>query len=238
MRPEVIVRDTEALEVRLASEFERLAPIAIARRGTFAIALPGGLVAARFFPALSKIGVDWSRTDFFWTDERAVPPEDPHSNYAVALKLWLTPDRVPASRIHRMRGEEPDLEAAARIAAEELRTVTGDPPRLDVALVGVGEDGHVASIFPDRAMPHGLVVPIYDAPKHPARRLTLTLPVLANAERTIVAALGPSKAIPVRDALQQNACATPVAELLRQSQSVLVLLDRQAAGLLNVERTH
>jgi 6-phosphogluconolactonase len=235
MTPELIVKDTDALQGRLVSEFEKLAPIAIARRGTFVIALPGGSVAATFFPALSKIAIDWTHTDFFWTDERAVPPEGSDSNYAVASTLWLRPARVPASRIHRMRGEEPDLEAAARIAAEELRAVAGDPPRLDIALVGVGEDGHVASIFPDRALPHGLVVAIDDAPKHPPRRLTMTLPVLANAGRTILAAVGPSKATAVRDALQRTDCETPAAKLLRLSQAALVLLDRQAAGLLKAE---
>ncbi len=201
------------------------------------MAIPGGSVATTFFPALSKIGVDWSRTDFFWTDERAVAPEDAESNYALALKLWLTPARVPPSRIHRLRGEERDLEAAARTAAEELVEVAGDPPQLDLALVGVGEDGHVASIFPGHEIPQGLVAPVYDAPKPPSRRLTLTLSVLANAGRVIIAALGPSKAAVVRDALELNDRATPLAALLGRSPAPLVLLDREAAILLKTQQT-
>jgi 6-phosphogluconolactonase len=103
--------------------------------------------------------------------------------------------------------------------------------------VGVGEDGHVASIFPCRVLPHVLVAPVYDAPKPPPRRLTLTLPVLANAERTIVAAVGASKSIAMRDALQHGDCPTPVAELLRRSRAPLVLLDRNAGSVLEAGRT-
>lgn len=235
MRPELIIDDAEGLKARLAREFENLARTAIAARRQFVVALPGGSVATTFFPALARTAVEWSRTEFFWIDERGVPPADPASNYALALKLWLAPALVPAERVHRMRGEEADLALAARDAAEELITVAGDPPRLDVALVGVGEDGHIASLFPGRFDLHnGLyVTPIYDAPKPPSRRLTVTLPVLTNAGCVIVAAIGASKAALVRDALEQEGCATPLAELVHRSPSALMLLDREAAGLLS-----
>jgi 6-phosphogluconolactonase len=237
MTAEVIVQETAALQGRLAAEFEKVARSAIARRGACVVAIPGGSVATTFFPALSNTGVDWSRTDFFWTDERGVPPEDPESNYALASKLWLTPARVPPSRIHRMHGEERDLEAAARAAAQELVEVAGDPPQLDVALLGVGEDGHVASIFAGHEISQGFVAPVYEAPKPPSRRLTLTLSVLANAGRVIVAALGPSKAAVIRDALELNDRATPLAALLGRSPGPLILLDRSAAMLLKTQRT-
>jgi 6-phosphogluconolactonase len=235
MRPEVIIDDAEGLKAKLAKEFENLARTAIAARGKFVVALAGGSVATTFFPALARTAVEWSRTEFFWIDERAVPPNDPASNYALALKLWLAPARVPIERIHRMRGEEGDLALAARNAAEELIAVAGDPPRLDAAVVGVGEDGHVASLFPGQLDLHSNrhVTPIYDAPKPPPRRLTVTLPVLINAACVIVAALGESKAASVRDALEQEGCASPLAELLRRSSSALMLLDRGAAGLLS-----
>ena len=239
MTPEVVVDGTPGLQLRLAREFEHPARAAMNARARFTVALPGGSVAKTFFPALSKLTVEWPRTDFFWIDERAVSPDDPESNYALAFNLWLTPAHVPDSRIHRMRGEEPDLENAARIASNELIAVAGDPPRLDVVLMGVGEDGHVASIFPGRRpgvvleTRHSPIAAIYDAPKPPPYRLTMTMSVLAGARRVIVAALGPSKAAAVRDALEENDCATPLAELLRRSQSTLVLLDRGAADLLS-----
>jgi 6-phosphogluconolactonase len=235
MKPEVIIDDAEGLKAKLAKEFENLARTAIAARGKFVVALAGGSVATTFFPALARTAVEWSRTEFFWIDERAVPPNDPASNYALALTLWLAPAHVPIERIHRMRGEEGDLALAAHNAAEELIAVAGDPPRLDVAVVGVGEDGHVASLFPGQLDLHSSrhVTPIYDAPKPPPRRLTVTLPVLINAACVIVAALGESKAASVRDALEQEGCASPLAELLRRSSSALMLLDRGAAGLLS-----
>jgi 6-phosphogluconolactonase len=237
MMPEVIVSDPGRLRQRLTSEFENLARVAFAARGQFLVALPGGSVAMTFFPALSNIGVDWPRTDFFWVDERAVPPGDPDSNCALAVKLWLGPARVPLSRIHRMRGEEPDLHRAARLAAEELVTIAGNPPRLDIVLIGVGEDGHIASIFANRDMPELFVAPVYDAPKPPPSRLTLTLPVLAGAGRVIVAAMGQGKAPAIRDAFAQHDRATPIGELLRRSSSVLVLLDQDAAALLKTRES-
>ncbi len=97
---------------------------------------------------LATLAVDWTHIEIFWIDERAVPPDHPDSNYALASRLLLVPARVPAARIHRMHGELPDLDQAARRAADELKSIAGDPPHLDLALVGVGEDGHVASIFP------------------------------------------------------------------------------------------
>jgi 6-phosphogluconolactonase len=144
-----------------------------------------------------------------------------------------------------MYGELPDLDQAARRATDELKSIAGDPPHLDLAIVGVGDDGHVASIFGGapaearsvKADIGGLqrrqdqpVIAIYDSPKPPPRRLTLTLPVLAGAGLVIVAAFGASKAEAISQALQDSESATPVAELLRRAGSSLVLLDR-AAGL-------
>ena len=246
MSPEVVVDDLQGLRRRLATELESRARAAIADRGTFSIALPGGSVAEAFFPSLARIAVDWSRIDFFWIDERAVPPDDSDSNYGLASRLWLMPARVPPSRIHRLHAEETDLDQAARMASEELLAIVGDPPCLDVALVGVGEDGHVASLFPGRELPpprsaspdrrslgeggqpcpEVLVAAVYDSPKPPRRRLTFTMPVLCGAERVIVATLGRSKASVVRDALEEKDCTTPLAELLRRAQSSLVLLEK------------
>ncbi len=233
---EVVVDELPGLQRRLATDFENLARDAIAARGQFIIAIPGGSVAKTFFPALAGLAVDWSRTEFFWVDERAVPPDDPDSNYALASTLWLAPSRVPASRIHRLRGEDPDLDKAAQFAADELIAIAGDPPGLDLALLGVGEDGHIASIFPgsgNRSGGTGLqpcpVAPVYDSPKPPPRRLTLTMPVLSGAERVVVVAMGRSKAAAVRDGLKQDGV-TPLAALLRRSRSALVLVDREAGA--------
>ena len=196
------------------------------------MALPGGSVATTFLPVLAGLAVDWAHIDLFWIDERAVPPDHPDSNYGIASRLLLSPARVPPARIHRMQGELPELEQAARRASDELRSVAGDPPGLDLALVGVGADGHVASIFGDvsadgRRPNVDPVIAVHDAPKPPPRRLTMTLPVLANAAMVVVAAFGASKAEAMRDAIGQRD-RTPVARLLRDASSSLVLLDREA----------
>jgi 6-phosphogluconolactonase len=243
MKPSVFVDDLSKLRLTFAYEFEKQATEVIARREKCIIALPGGSVASAFFPTLATLAVDWTRIEVFWIDERAVPPDHPDSNAGLASRLLLGPARVPAARIHRMHGELPDLDQAARRATDELKSIAGDPPHLDLAIVGVGDDGHVASIFgglsaearsakaagfqPCHDQP---VIAVYDSPKPPARRLTLTLPVLAGAGLVIVAAFGASKAEAIRKALEHGDTATPVAELLRRAGSSVVLLDR-AAGL-------
>ena len=243
MTPRIVAGDLAELQLTFANEFERQAAEVTARREKFIVALCGGSVAAAFFPMLPSLAVNWTHVEVFWVDERAVPPNHPDSNFGLASRLLLAPARIPAARIHRMQGELPDLDQAARRATDELRAVAGDPPRLDLAIVGVGEDGHVASIFPNRALravetadtrptiTEPPVVAVYDSPKPPARRLTLTLSVLANASVVIVGAFGAAKAQALRGALSESGSATPVAELLRRASAPLVLLDREAAGL-------
>lgn len=230
MTPRVTVAPLPELQSSFAKTFETQASDVIARREKFIIALPGGSVARSFLPAVARLHVDWSRIEIFWIDERAVPPDHPESNYALASRLLLVPARVPPERIHRMQGELPDLEQAARRAADEVKSIAGDPPHLDLALVGVGDDGHVASIFGGArdARSKSVVEAVHDSPKPPARRLTLTLPVLAGAGLVVIGAFGLSKADVMRAALSRSDAATPVAELLRRSYSALVLLDPDA----------
>jgi 6-phosphogluconolactonase len=232
MIPRVVVDDLPELQKALASEFQAQAVEVIARREKFIVALPGGSVASAFFPTLAALAVDWTRIEVFWIDERAVPPDHPDSNFALASRLLLVPARVPAVRIHRMYGELPDLAQAARRATDDLKLVAGDPPFIDFVLAGVGDDGHVASIFGSNSGGTGLqpCLPVYDAPKPPPRRLTLSLPVLAHAGVVVVAACGASKAAAMHGALHESGVDTPIAELLRRASSSLVLLDR-AAGL-------
>jgi 6-phosphogluconolactonase len=225
-------RLAEALAARLAS----LGGKALAARGRFALALPGGSVADAFFPRLARVPLDWARTDFFWGDERAVPPSHPDSNYAAARALWLDLAGVPAGRVHRMEGEASDLARAAEAYARGMVQVLGTPPRLDLVLLGVGEDGHVCSLFPGHALlaeEARWAAAVEDAPKPPPRRITLTLPALAAADVVVVAALGERKARAVRDALEDAACSSPFALLARRARRLEILLDPPAARLLS-----
>ena len=233
MPPEIVVGSPSTLAMRLAAVVLDDGARAVSARGGFAIALPGGSVATTFFPGLARLAFDWTRTDFFWGDERAVPPQHPDSNYGLARPLWLDPAGVPAERIHRMRAEAMDLDTAARDYEGELRRALGPGRGLDLVLLGVGEDGHVCSLFPGHAAlgeTQRAALAIEDAPKPPPRRLTLTLPVLFAAERVVVAAAGRGKARALREALDDPESTLPIARVARHARNVVFLLDPEAAG--------
>ncbi len=230
MPPEVIVdepsRLAEAAVRIVTAERER----ALADHGAFAVALSGGSAATALFPSLAAL--DWSRTEVFWADERAVPPDDPESNYGMARRLLLEPAAVPAERVHRMEADAPDLERAAAAYAQTLVRLLGTPTRLDLALLGVGPDGHVASLFPNHAAlseAGRLAVPVFDAPKPPPRRLTLTLPALTSSRRLLVFATGRAKAKVIGAALTDTSSRLPVASVTRPAAAVTFLLDPEAA---------
>jgi 6-phosphogluconolactonase len=216
---------------RLATVFtERaleLAHVAFADGRPFTIALPGGSVARAFLPALAGAPLDWSRVHCFWGDERAVPADDPESNYALSNDLLLSRVPIPAGNVHRMIADVPDLAAAAASYERELATVLGDRLPIDLILIGVGPDGHVCSLFPGHASlgeQHRRVLAIEDSPKPPPRRLTLTLPALARTEIHI-GAFGAEKAAVVREALHDPQSQLPVSLCARAATRAIFLLD-------------
>ena len=228
MAPEIVVNKPAELQTTLARRFAEEAARATAARGFFSVALPGGSVATTFFPRLAQTPVDWSRTHFFWADERAVPPTDPESNFDLARSLWLEPAHVPAAQIHRMEADASDLAAAAAAYSHTMARLLGSPPALDLALLGVGPDGHVGSLFPGHPLlgeESRWVAAVEDSPKPPPRRLTLTLPVLAAASLVVVAALDHSKAAVVREALERPESRLPLALVARRARRCLFLLD-------------
>jgi 6-phosphogluconolactonase len=233
--PAVVVASTPALTERWVAHCAAAARAAQAARGRFAIAVPGGSVAERFLPPLVAGDIDWSLVDLCFCDERCVPPESRDANAAAIQRSLLTPLRENLPRVHRMAGEDPDPWRAARDYAATLRFVLGSPPVLDIALLGVGEDGHVAGLFPGRpalltADPPVLVEDA--APKPPPLRLTLSLETLASAREVVVAAFGESKAAALADALQNPASELPLALLLRRAARATVMLDEDAASML------
>lgn len=234
MAPKVVVDKlaglTRSLLALLAAGCERAA----AENRPFSLALPGGSVATTLFPALAASGIDWTRTAFFWGDERAVPESHPDSNAGLARRLWLGPAGVPEANVHRVETEAATLALAAERYAETLTRVLGTPPRLDLALLGVGPDGHVCSLFPGHPAleARGWTAEVADAPKPPRHRVTLTMPTLAAAELVVVVALGAAKAPVVREALG-GAALLPVARALLGARQALVLLDPDAARALD-----
>jgi 6-phosphogluconolactonase len=225
---ETVVAPPAELARRCAAALAAEAGRAIAARGRFLLAIPGGSVAETFLPEWPGAEVDWARVELFWVDERAVPPDDPESNYALARRAGL--DRLPLApgRIHRLRGEAADLGAAADEGERALRAAAGDPPTIDCALVGVGPDGHVASLFPGArglAERQRWLQPVADAPKPPPRRLTWTLAVFAHVDLLVVAAFGEAKAAAIAAALGGRAPELPLARVAALARRRLLLLD-------------
>ena len=219
----------KAFVARVERRFEEL--------GRLSLALPGGSAAAAFCPALALARVRWRDVDLFWCDERAVPPDHPDSNYRVANELLLSRVELNPGRVHRMRAEVPDLEAAAAEYEKRIVRSSGAPPHVDVVLLGVGPDGHVCSLFPGHAAleeRHRLVVPVFDSPKPPLRRMTLTLPALAGA-LIVVAAFDESKTAAVKEAIDNPMSELPVARAARISGASLYLLGSRLATAIDLK---
>ena len=159
------------------------------RGGARTLVLAGGTTPQRCYELLSEMDLEWGKVAVLFGDERCVPPDHPDSNYLMAKKALL--DRVWPATVHRMPAELGPDEGAA----EYERVVAANSP-LDLVVLGVGEDGHTASLFPGHQAlkAHNLVVGVHDSPKPPPERVTLTLPVLRAARRVLILATGTGKA--------------------------------------------
>ncbi|HEV3190891.1 MAG TPA: 6-phosphogluconolactonase [Polyangiaceae bacterium] len=212
---------------------------AIETRGRASLGLSGGNTPLDAYRLLAQARVDWTMVHIFWVDERAVPPHDDRSNYRWAKTTLLDPAKVPSECIHRMEAERPDLDAAARDYEKTLRIFlpsdSDGVPCFDALVLGVGDDGHTASLFPgeptvDLSSQAVAVVPAGGA--HEAR-LTVTAPIIEHARYVFVLAVGRKKhpaLVRVWD-VAGDAHQTP-ARILRLCRGTLVwIVDRAAAGL-------
>jgi len=226
-----------------ADEVLHAATDAVAQRGRSTIALSGGstpknlytLIAANSSPSLP-----WEKVFFFWGDERHVPPEDPDSNYRMAQETILSKIPIPPANIFRIPGENPDASAAAEAYEQTLRkffaVAPGEFPRFDLILLGMGPDGHTASLFPETAAlqeKSRLVVANW-VEKMKTSRITLTLPVLNAARRVAFLVSGADKAAVLHEVLEGNAPGEKYpSKLVRPSQGKLIwFVDRAAASEL------
>jgi 6-phosphogluconolactonase len=216
---------------------------AIAQRGRFTIALSGGSTPKSLFTLLAsnaRSSLNWERTFFFWGDERHVPPDNPDSNYLMAQETLLAKVPVPPANVFRVLAENPDADSAALSYEQTLRKFfalePGQFPRFDLILLGMGPDGHTASLFPETAAlqeKSRLVVANW-VEKLKTSRITLTLPVLNAARCVAFLVSGMDKAAVLRTVLQSDAPAEQYpSKLVQPTDGKLIwFVDRAASSQL------
>jgi 6-phosphogluconolactonase len=227
-----------------AEEVLRAAKEAVAQRGRFTIALSGGSTPKNLFNLLATNArnvLPWDRTFFFWGDERHVPPTDPDSNYRMADEAMLSKIPVAAGNVFRIAAENPDADAAAEAYEQTLRKFfqlePGQIPVFDLILLGMGPDGHTASLFPESAglqEKKRLVIANW-VEKLKTSRLTLTLPVLNAARCVAFLVSGTDKATVLKTVLEEDAPGEQYpSKLIQPSNGKLIwLVDRAAASALS-----
>jgi 6-phosphogluconolactonase len=239
-----ILTTPQELSEAAAEEVVRDADEAVKARGRFTIALSGGSTPKNLFNLLAtnaRNALPWDRMYFFWGDERHVPPTDPDSNYRMADDVMLSKVPVPAGNVFRMSAENPD---AAQVAEEYEKTLRkffqlapGGVPQFDLILLGMGPDGHTASLFPGTAAlqeKSRLVVSNW-VEKLKTNRLSFTLPVLNAARCVAFLVSGTDKAGVLKTVLEENPSAEQYpAKLVNPSAGKLIwFLDRAAASSLS-----
>lgn len=241
-----IFQDMESLGREAARIFIKESARAIEERGRFLTALNGGSTPERFFRLLGeefREEIAWDEVHIFWGDERCVPPEEAGSNYRQAREAFLDRVPIPDSNVHRVRGELEPAEAArdyaltlSRFAATPL-----DFPRFDLVYLGMGEDGHTASLFP--GSPVDITEPVLPVTAQyqdrPANRVTLT-PLVINQARTVVfMATGEKKAGVLAEVLsgRYNPDQFPAQRIEPKDGRLIWLVDEEAAGRLPRELT-
>jgi 6-phosphogluconolactonase len=234
--------DIVALNKAGALEFSCAARDAIATRGRFAVALAGGATPKGAYLQLApeEVGganrLPWDRIHVFFGDERCVPPDHADSNFRMASETLLARVPIPPGNVHRLRGED-DPACAAAAAERDLKEFFGaglGPPRFDLILLGLGTDGHTASLFPETEALRETIRPVIAnwVPKLNDHRLTLTFPVLNHAVAIVFLAAGAQKAKVLREILRPStdAPAHPARFVRPTHGRLLWLVDEPAAS--------
>ena len=243
MKPFQLLLFPAADELAAAAAAAWLDEVVAARRlaKPHCVALSGGRIAHRFFAAVVALAgqraISFAGVQFFFADERCVPPSDPDSNFKLANDFLFLPLSIPAAQIHRLRGELPSA-AAVDLAAADCRQVMPvneeQLPVFDVVFLGMGEDGHVASLFPG-APPESTERPVpflavENSPKPPPHRISLSFAALAVSRQVWVLAAGPGKESILRTSLSA-AGITPLARVVRSRQHTKIFSEKEKNNL-------
>jgi len=245
-----VATDAAALALDAAEVFASAANDAVGAGGLFSVVLAGGSTPRGLYSVLAgepfRARVPWTRIHFFWGDERHVPPDHPESNYRLAHETMLSRVGVPAEHIHRIRTELPDAASAADAYEETLREFAGpgggrSRPLFDLVLLGMGTDGHTASLFPgtDGLRETTRLVVANWVEKLGSHRITLTVTALCSTAHAMFLVSGADKAATLRAVLQSEA---PIgilpASLIRPVGGRLTwLVDQDASRLLQPPRS-
>jgi 6-phosphogluconolactonase len=204
---------------------------------SYSVALSGGRIAQKFFTSTVEQAktrrISFAPVHFFWVDERCVPPTDPESNFRLAKEFLFTPLGISGDRIHRIHGELPPDAAAAQAAAELSRIVplnAGNQPVLDLIFLGMGGDGHVASLFPNAPAEivncAGPFLVVENSPKPPLKRISMSYAIIAAAKQVWVLASGAGKETALQKSLEPNG-QTPLARVIYSRRSAKIFTDIQ-----------
>jgi len=231
-----IFSNKSELALFFCNELEKL----VSRKKEIFLCLSGGSTPEIIYQTLSKnykTKIDWNKVNLFWGDERCVPPESDQSNYGMTKKYLLNFIDIPTKNIHYINGEN-DPEREAFRYSDEIKKIVSNKikyPKFDVVMLGLGEDGHTASIFPDQ-------MEVIDSDKlcevtlHPStkqKRITLTGKIFNNAERVIFLVTGKSKATIVKKVLQERKKIFPAEFIQPENGELDFFLDSVAASLLD-----
>ena len=239
--------DVDALSRAAAEEFVELARASNRSRGRFTVVLSGGSTPRRMYQFLAarplRGDIDWSRVEVFWGDERGVPADHPDSNFHMASSALLEHVPIAPQRIHRMRADASDRDAAARGYQMEIARAfeadpRGVPPSFDLLLLGMGGDGHTASLFPNGEAireRRRWAVSVEAPQRPPASRITLTAPILNRAREIRLLVAGQDKAATLRAVLQgpREPTRTPVQLIEPEDGRLIWLVDEAAASKLD-----
>jgi 6-phosphogluconolactonase len=220
--------DPGTVAMRAAERIAQLAREAVTERGRCALAISGGTTPWLAFRALAGEGVPWDRVHLFQVDERVAPSGDPERNYFHLKEALIERILIPAANVHAMPVEEGDLDAGARRYEEDLRGIAGTPPVLDLVQLGLGEDGHTASLFPGDPALQVLDADVAVSGLYKGRkRMTLTLPAIDRARCILWLVTGAGKAAAL-ERLRAGDRSIPAGCV--RSDRAFLLADKAAGG--------
>ena len=231
-----IYPDAEALYAAATEALTRELQTVLRRKPKATFVLTGGNSARGVYEYMgpSCDFQDWNRVEFFWGDERCVPPDDEQSNYHLAHEAFLSRLSVSERQIHRMQAELKDHERVALLYEEEIRrNFPGQaPPNFDLLHLGMGEDGHTASLFPGTHWDEQRLVIVNYSPQHPFQRISMTLQLLNAARRVFFVVSGAPKAPALKRMVEDPTCDYPARRVQPASGQLTWMVDRAAASLL------